>query len=198
VYVVGGQHTLNAKDVSKEIWSLDVSNLSKFGAWKAEPVSPWQHARILPVVAACGDDLFVASGADLVADQDGTSRRVNRSDAWLLKAGKKWERLPDSPVPIVGAPSLCDGHGSIFVFGGDDGQSASWLQPSDAAVQSARFAMDLGSNSSAQSGDDGRNPLEQPVRDRGRRTSARASLGPRYCAFHRQLGTVNPGRISPG
>jgi N-acetylneuraminic acid mutarotase len=122
VYVVGGQHTLNAKDVSKEIWSLDISNPSMFGVWKEEPVSPWQHARILPVVAACGDDLFVASGADLVTDQEGTSHRVNLSDAWLLKAGKKWERLPDSPAPIVGAPSLCDGHGSILVFGGDDGQ----------------------------------------------------------------------------
>lgn len=124
VYVVGGQHTLNAKDVSKEIWSLDISNSSVFGAWKEGPVSPWQHARILPVVAACGDDLFVASGADLVTDQEGASHRMYLSDAWLLKAGKRWERLPDSPAPIVGAPSLCDGQGSVLVFGGDDGQFA--------------------------------------------------------------------------
>jgi N-acetylneuraminic acid mutarotase len=124
VFVVGGQHTLNAKDVSSEIWSLNLSDPRQSQEWKGEPSPPWKHARILPVVAGCGHDLYVLSGADLSVDNGGTSHRTYLSDAWRLKEGASWEKLPDLPSPVTGAPSLCDESGSVVVFGGDNGSLA--------------------------------------------------------------------------
>jgi N-acetylneuraminate epimerase len=124
VYVVGGQHTLNAKDVSSEIWSLDLSDRRPSQEWRSEPSPPWKHARILPVVVGCGPDLYVLSGADLSVDNGGTPHRTYLSDAWRLKGGASWERLPDPPSPVTGAPSLCDESGSLVVFGGDNGSLA--------------------------------------------------------------------------
>jgi N-acetylneuraminic acid mutarotase len=124
VYVVGGQHTLNAKDVSSEIWSLNLSDRRPLQEWKREPSPPWKHSRILPVVAGCGRDLYVVSGADLSVDEAGASHRTYLSDAWRLKGGGAWEMLPDAPSPVTGAPSICDESGSLLVFGGDNGSLA--------------------------------------------------------------------------
>jgi N-acetylneuraminic acid mutarotase len=123
VYIVGGQHSLNPKDVSREIWSLDLADRK----WKQEPAPPWQHARILPVVAGCGSDLYVASGADLMVDAGDAFHRTYLSDAWRLKRGAAWERLPDTPSPVAGAPSVCDASGSLVVFGGDNGSLATQI-----------------------------------------------------------------------
>lgn len=125
VYVVGGQNSLEAKDVSKEIWSLDLNASSP--SWKGAPSPPWKHARILPVVAGCGSDLYVVSGADLTIDKDGTSRRSYLKDAWLLKGGNEWSRLPDVPAPVTGAPAICGPAGSLLIFGGDDGGLAAQI-----------------------------------------------------------------------
>jgi N-acetylneuraminic acid mutarotase len=124
VYLVGGQHTLNAKDVSSEIWSLNLSDRRTTQEWKSEPSPPWKHARILPVVAGCGHDLYVLSGADLTVDTGGTSHRTYLSDAWRLKGAASWEKLPDLPSAVTGAPSICDQSGSLLVFGGDNGSLA--------------------------------------------------------------------------
>jgi N-acetylneuraminic acid mutarotase len=123
VYVVGGQHSLNPKDVSSEIWSLDLSDRK----WKKEPSPPWKHARILPVVAGCGRDLYVVSGADLVVDAGGASHRTYLNDAWRLKGGVEWSRLPDPPAAVTGAPSICDETGAPVVFGGDNGSLATQI-----------------------------------------------------------------------
>jgi N-acetylneuraminic acid mutarotase len=123
VYIVGGQHSLNPKDVSREIWSLDLADRK----WKQEPTPPWQHARILPVVAGCGTDLYVASGADLVVDAGDAFHRTYLSDVWRLKRGAAWERLADTPSPVAGAPSVCDESGSLVVFGGDNGGLATQI-----------------------------------------------------------------------
>jgi N-acetylneuraminic acid mutarotase len=123
VYLVGGQHSLHPKDVSREIWSLNLSD----SKWKQEPSPAWQHARILPVVAGCGGDLYVASGADLVVDAGDTFHRTYLSDAWRLKRGAEWERLPDTPSPVAGAPSVCDPSGSLVIFGGDNGSLAAQI-----------------------------------------------------------------------
>ena len=64
------------------------------------------------------------SGADLSVDSGGTSHRTYLSDAWRLKGGASWERLPDPPSPVTGAPSICDESGSLVVFGGDNGSLA--------------------------------------------------------------------------
>ena len=40
------------------------------------------------------------------------------------KGGVTWERLPDAPSPVTGAPSICDESGSLVVFGGDNGSLA--------------------------------------------------------------------------
>jgi N-acetylneuraminic acid mutarotase len=127
VYVVGGQHTLNPKDVSSEIWSLNLADPSASRAWKREPSPPWKHARILPVVAGCGSAVYVASGADLAVGAEGAPLRTYLSDAWRLKRGLDWERLPDLPAPVAGAPSICDPSGSLVVFGGDDGNLATQI-----------------------------------------------------------------------
>jgi hypothetical protein len=49
---------------------------------------------------------------------------VYLKDAWMLKNGRHWQRLPDAPAPVVGASSQCDGNGSVLVFSGDTGEFA--------------------------------------------------------------------------
>lgn len=124
VYLVGGQHTTSPKDVSREIWSLDLSDHAPSRSWKKETSPPWQHARILPIVAGCGKDLYVASGADLSTDEKGAPHRSYLVDAWRLKEGKQWDRLPDLPTPVTGAPSICTAKGSLLILGGDNGSLA--------------------------------------------------------------------------
>lgn len=76
------------------------------------------------MVAGCGKDLYVASGADLSTDEKGAPHRSYLVDAWRLKGGKQWERLPDLPTPVTGAPAICTATGSLVIFGGDDGSLA--------------------------------------------------------------------------
>lgn len=123
VFVVGGQQTLDAQMVSNDVWQIDVSEPSP--SWQKAPAPPWKHARILPIAASCSGDLYVASGADVVADVKGALRRIYLRDAWRLKPHHAWTRLPDLPVPVTGAPSICDaGRGALLIFGGDDGSLA--------------------------------------------------------------------------
>jgi N-acetylneuraminic acid mutarotase len=121
-YIVGGQHGVKPTDASAQIWSLDLADNSPSRNWKKEAAPPWQHSRILPIVAGCGSDLFVASGADLTTDEKGTPHRIYLNDAWILTPKNEWKRLADSPVPIAGAPSICDRNESVVIFGGDDGK----------------------------------------------------------------------------
>ena len=121
-YVVGGQNGLNPINVSGQIWSLDLAVDSASRSWKEEAAPPWQHVRILPIVAGCGNELFLASGADLTKDEKGTPHRIYLKDAWILTPKSEWKRLADSPAPVTGAPSICDNKGSVLVFGGDDGK----------------------------------------------------------------------------
>lgn len=121
-YVVGGQNGLKPTDVSLQIWSLDLADESASRNWKKEAAPPWQDARILPVVTGCGNDLFVASGADLTLNEQGTLHRIYLKDAWILSPKSEWKRLADSSVPVAGAPSICDSKGFVLVFGGDDGK----------------------------------------------------------------------------
>lgn len=122
IYLVGGQRTLDPDSASDEIWSLDLSNLAN-RSWRRFS-GPRKEGRILPVVAGCGSDLYVVSGADLVPDKKGGFHRIYLNDAWLLKDGARWEKLPDVPAPVVGAPSACSSEGELMIFGGDNGSLA--------------------------------------------------------------------------
>jgi N-acetylneuraminic acid mutarotase len=128
LYVIGGQHNLTPAGVSKEIWSLRLEDGGHYGQWEVAPASPWDHARILPLVVGCGDFLYVMSGADLSADVTGASSRTYLKDAWRRDAAGSWKRLPDLPAAVVAAPASCSAHGAPVVFGGDDGELADQIQ----------------------------------------------------------------------
>ncbi len=110
VYAIAGQ----------TVWSLDTSHPET--GWRNEPALPGA-ARILPAATACGNALYLVSGAELV----GGKRRYLR-DAWRFN-GKSWTRLPDLPAPKRSQRALPEGlvttgaalrQGAVVIAGGED------------------------------------------------------------------------------
>ena len=126
IYVVGGQHSLKPKDVSRQVYRIDFNGKGK---WQELPSVPWGHARILPTVSGCDGRIFVAGGADLHIAKDGTPQREYLRDAWSYSSKlENWQRLPDLPAAVTAAPSVCTAQGDWLIFGGDDGTLASQIQ----------------------------------------------------------------------
>lgn len=124
LYAAGGQESPTSPLALKRFRCLDLKN-PKAG-WKELEAWPGP-ARILPVVAAVGRDLYLASGAELYAGPDGKTARRYLKDAYRYRPGEGWQRLADLPRPVVAAPHLGDGK-RLLVFGGDDGANASRIQ----------------------------------------------------------------------
>lgn len=121
VYVIGGQTTTNALSASGAVWTLDLKH-SQAG-WKRVADLPGA-GRILPVVAADGEAVYVLSGAELYRGEDGSTKRRYLSDVYRCKAGEGWRRMKDLDSPVVAASAL---HlkDDLLIFSGDDGAHAS-------------------------------------------------------------------------
>ncbi|HEY6403275.1 MAG TPA: sulfatase-like hydrolase/transferase [Blastocatellia bacterium] len=124
IFVVGGQSEPASTAAMKTIFALDLGEPEP--KWKTIDPIPGP-ARILPVVAAQGGALFVVSGAELLAGDDGKVSRRYLNDGWrylLAASNEGWRRIADVSRPIVAAPAIDDGSTRIMVFGGDDGANA--------------------------------------------------------------------------
>jgi N-acetylneuraminate epimerase len=122
MFVFGGQQSPTAASASNSLFSLDLVN----------PQSGWQTldalpgpARILPVFASAGPDLYVFGGAELTP----SGRRYLR-DGWRWRTAEGrtsregWRPVPRPPFAMVAAPAVMLSAKSIAVFGGDDGEFA--------------------------------------------------------------------------
>lgn len=121
IYVAGGQSAPNSNEASRNVWSLDLSQREP--SWQAlEPLPV--AGRILPIVAAQDEGLYVMSGAELTSSMDGTTTRRYLIDSYRFQPGSGWNRIADAPRPVVAAPAVSYGQSHILIFGGDDGANA--------------------------------------------------------------------------
>lgn len=124
LYAAGGQETPASPLALKRFRSLDLSRPQ--AGWRELEAWPGP-ARILPIVAVVGGDVFLASGAELFPGPDGKPARRYLKDAYRYRPGEGWQRIADLPRPGVAAPHLGD-RGRLLVFGGDDGANAARIQ----------------------------------------------------------------------
>lgn len=125
LFLFGGQHSLQPQDTAHEALVMDPERST---AWHALTV-PWRHARILPAVSSCGEEVYVAGGADLSLGRDGSAERTYLRDAWRYGTSHDhWSKLPDLPTPVTAAPSACTPAGEWVILGGDDGELAQHIQ----------------------------------------------------------------------
>lgn len=117
VYIVGGQTAPDATAALDSVWALDVANPD---AWQVLEALPGP-GRILPVVAAQAGALYVFSGADLAAGEDGTATRTYLTDEHRYTPETGWSVTAAAPRPVVAAPAHAFGQAHVLVFGGDDG-----------------------------------------------------------------------------
>jgi len=121
VYVAGGQRSPSAASAERRLWSLDLTRPD--AGWTEH--EPWPGpGRILPVLLAQGDALYLISGAELVETAGGAPVRAYLRDGYRFRPAEGWRRIADLPRPVVAAPALPVGQSHLFVFGGDDGALA--------------------------------------------------------------------------
>ena len=123
VYVVGGQAAPDSTEAYDTVWAAkleDLLNPVSLPVWL--PVESYPGpGRILPVVAAQEGALYVFSGAELLAGDDGAPTRTFLADGYRFVPGEGWSAVAGPPSPTVAAPALAWGPQHIAVFGGDDG-----------------------------------------------------------------------------
>jgi N-acetylneuraminic acid mutarotase len=118
VYVCGGAERAGEQAALNRLFALDLA--ASPAGWRELSPCPGKP-RILPVAAAIRDTFYLVGGAAL-EPANGRVARVYLRDAWSYTPGSGWQALPDSPKPIVAAPSPAPSVDSEFlVVGGDDG-----------------------------------------------------------------------------
>jgi SSS family transporter len=129
-YVAGGLRDPTGTEALRSVWALNLRETD--AGWHELPPLPGV-GRILPVVAAQSDELFVISGASLSANAAGQPVRRYLTDAWAWTPARelttgttadiagRWRRVRDVPRPVVAAPAAAIGESHVVVFGGDDG-----------------------------------------------------------------------------
>ncbi|MHC4460971.1 MAG: sodium:solute symporter family protein [Planctomycetota bacterium] len=125
VYVAGGQESPSSTEALRNFWSLDLTQPAQNMKW--EQLEPWPgKARILPVMATQGGDVFLISGARFYKGADGKATREFLTDCYRYNPqSKRWKRIADAPRPIVAAPNpgIPLGHAHILFMSGDDGEN---------------------------------------------------------------------------
>lgn len=128
LYVTGGQVSPATTEALPSLWRLDLSRPQ--AGWQTLPPCPGP-ARILAVLGAQGDSLYLFSGAALSPGSDGKAQRQWLSDAWRYTPDRGWQPLAELPRVAVAAPSPAPSLGGhLLVLGGDDGANAAF-EPKD-------------------------------------------------------------------
>lgn len=121
VFVAGGQQRPDQPEASRAFFSLDLDRPNR--GWKE--LEPWPGpGRILPCVVAQDDAIYVFSGAELSADEQGKPVRHYLTDGYCYRLSEGWTRIADLSQPVVAAPAIAWGEHQILVLGGDDGHLA--------------------------------------------------------------------------
>jgi len=129
LYLVGGRDHPASTSALPAFFALDLSRPENDRRWLSLPTWPGP-ARMMPVVAAGRDGLYVFGGIEITSDSQGKPKNVAPylTDAYCYrpgigKTGGQWKKLADLPRPLAGAPSpawLRD-ESTVMVFGGVDG-----------------------------------------------------------------------------
>lgn len=115
IHLVGGQIAPDSQVAIGDAFLLaDGSDIWDALAFPGAP-------RILAVVGAQADSVFVFSGATLYSDDEGNTAREYLSDGHQLTDGE-WSAAADSPTPLVAAGVLPAGGSHLLVFSGDAGE----------------------------------------------------------------------------
>lgn len=128
IYIVGGIEEPGSTNCLKNFWALNLAE--KNPEWRE--LDPWPGpARMLAVVAAANDALYVVSGTELSGGPDGKPVRRYLTDTYEFRANSGWKRMADIPRAAVAAPSpapvLDDGR--FLVISGDDGTKLGFQPP---------------------------------------------------------------------
>ncbi len=125
VYLAGGQEAPKSTEAFRTFWAIRPGEPNP--TWKE--LEPWPGpARILPVVAAQDDSVFVISGAELHKGPKGTAQRTYLTDGYRYRPGEGWSRIADVPKPVVAAAAVATGASHILVFSGDDGANVDRIE----------------------------------------------------------------------
>jgi N-acetylneuraminic acid mutarotase len=129
LYVAGGQTAPTATEALGTFWSIDLAAEAGDRRWREHSGWPGPK-RILPVLGALGDKVFLVSGAELVPDEvtagnggPGVTRRFLTDAYEFDPTHDAWRPLAPCPVPLVAAPSpaLSLDAGRLAFLPGDDG-----------------------------------------------------------------------------
>lgn len=120
VYVTGGQPTPTATAALATWWALPLD--APEPAWRSLPPAPGP-GRIYPVVAAVGEDVYVASGATLTGSLGPPLGRRFLDDVWRFRPGSGWSAVRPLPHAVQAGVGLA-WKGELVVFGGNDGSLA--------------------------------------------------------------------------
>ncbi len=118
VYAAGGQPSPTAAIALDSFRMLDVTR----GKWQDLPHLPGT-GRILPVLAAADNAIYLASGAAVTGDLGPPLGRRFLSDAYRFTGAYGWKRLVSLARPAQAAPAVF-WKGRVFIFGGNDGSAA--------------------------------------------------------------------------
>ena len=113
VYVAGGD------PAQRTFLSLKLGDT----AWRPLPDLP-EAGRILPVLIASSEAVFLISGAELTGDPGPPAGRRFLCDAHRFSANSGWTRLAAPPRPVQAAPGLLWNGSVLVIFGGNDGAYA--------------------------------------------------------------------------
>ena len=128
-FLVGGRDHPNSTAALHTFVALDLSRPEGQRHWVSLPAWPGP-ARMMPVVAASRDCLYVFGGIEIATDDKGRPKNLAPylSDAYRYRLGGdgtagRWEKLANLPRPVAGAPTpawLPD-EKTILILGGVDG-----------------------------------------------------------------------------
>jgi SSS family transporter len=118
LYVYGGREGPETPVALNTFLSLDLD--SPQPKWEELPAPPGK-ARMLSVLAGQDGAVFLFSGTALIPDASGVGQREYLTDGYRYRPGNGWTRIADAPVPLVAAPTVAFGPGTILAFSGDDG-----------------------------------------------------------------------------
>lgn len=130
VYVAGGQVSPQSQRALHVFWRLDLARPGN--GWRK--LGPWRGpGRMMAVLGAMGESLYLFGGYDLVSDSSGGVRREFLRDVYRYRPDEGWTRCNDVPRPVVATPSpaLPVGATHLVLLGWNDGTLGT-IQPPEA------------------------------------------------------------------